>query len=58
MDFTLIVVLVVFAVFGLACFWMGARIAKNEPIYEANIDVELAQPADYMGATDGEELEE
>ena len=49
MDISNIIVLVLFGLFGLACFWSGARVATKEPIIESKpTDVEL-ETVDFMG---------
>ena len=44
----ILIELIIFGLFGLACFWSGAKIAQKEKIYEKVIDGEAKYPPEFV----------
>ena len=55
MTVLILVFFVIFALSNIACFFMGAKIAKGEPIIQAIMDEEMVEPPDYTGNINEEE---
>jgi len=55
MNWQMIVVIFIFSLTNLACFWMGAKLSRNEPLYERKTEGEVVEPPDFMGTLDEEE---
>jgi len=48
-----IIVLLIFTISNIFCVWLGAKISSNEPLYSKQVDAEVVDAPDFVGAENG-----
>lgn len=55
MGWEFLIALTIFSISSMACFYLGVKAGKQEPLYESKVEEEIIPAPDYMGTDNGEE---